>query len=411
VKVFEVEIDSAILRAIIEHGEAAFPNEACGVALGRPDIADLEILIPMKNVQDRYHALDPIQFPRTSRDAFRIDELERMRMLEKHAGLVERILYHSHCDAGAYFSPEDRAMAVHGGVELMPGIVHVVVSVRDGRAQDMAAFTFDAPASSFVEQRIPLTTDAGLPDLEARRMEGREAARPIKPVGRGLCLRRLTKREAELLPPLAEGRRIRLSEDDQAKDIACLEAGLFSPLTGFLRSADVFSIDFKGRLQSGTPWRTPLRLELPKRSVPTVPGGAVVELETVEGRPIALMAVVSLEVVKETVFLGGPVYVYPRYAAVDAAESRAELVRAQAAKVLAIPPGTPVGGLDLAPYDAILCAGEIAGRRTLPLVPSHRGPWLQAVIAQNQGATHIVTADPSLAHHIRETLEIEPVVP
>lgn len=411
-KIFGFSVPDDALRRIADHAERDYPNEACGLGLGGSDA--VEKLVPMKNVQDRYHQLDPSQFPRTARDAFRLDELERMKLLDENEGMEERILYHSHCDAGAYFSPEDRANAVHQGVELMPGVVHVVVSVRDGRATDMAAFKWDEERRTFLEERLPLEAAEGLPDLEMRRIEGREASQPIRPVGRGLCLRRLTPAEARDLPALAEGRRIPLVSEAQVQDLSFLERGLFSPLTGFMRSADVFAVELKGRLQGGTPWRTALRLALPRRTVPPLLGGSIVELTAPKGEPIALMVVVSMETSRDKCFLGGPVYVYPSGATPDAAETRAELVRIQANKVLAIPQEKrgQAEKMDLDEYDALLAVeptGSVGSRPTFPLVPSHRGGWMQAVVAQNQGATHILADDQSVVKQIEDTLEIVPV--
>ena len=131
-KVFDLEITDPIVEAIIAHAERDYPNEACGVVLGTAQ--KLVRVTPLANEQDKYHQHDPKAFPRTAKHAFRMNELERMRVLDaaSEEGLDERIIYHSHCDVGAYFSPEDRAMAVQDGIELSPGVVHLVVSVRDG---------------------------------------------------------------------------------------------------------------------------------------------------------------------------------------------------------------------------------------------------------------------------------------
>jgi [CysO sulfur-carrier protein]-S-L-cysteine hydrolase len=413
VKVFDLELGDDIIRAIAEHGERDYPDEACGLVLGAPDRGELERVAPMKNVQNKYHERDPQQFPRTAKDAFRLDELERMKLLDGAGSSVERILYHSHCDAGAYFSPEDRAAAIHQGSELMPGVVHVVVSVREGKARDMAAFKWDGAKQLFREVRIKIDPGApALPDLELRAMEGGEAARPIRPVGGKLGLRRLGSIESETLRTLPEGRRIALESKEQAEDLRCFERGFFSPLTGFMRSADVFSIDFKGRTQKGTPWRTPLRLELAKKAVPAVAAGAVVELASLEGEPMALMAVVSIEVVKDRVFLGGPVYVYPSEG-LDAAELRASILRLGAKQILAL--GKSVFAkaqkANLSAFDVVLAEGQVGDRTTLPYEGSHRGDWLAAAAAQNSGATHVWVEDQSLAKQIEDTLEIKPWQP
>jgi proteasome lid subunit RPN8/RPN11 len=413
VRVFDLELDDGVIQEIVQHGERDYPLEACGLVLGEPGSTELSRVAPMKNVQDKYHQLDPEKFPRTAKDAFRLDELERMKLLDSAGNLVERILYHSHCDAGAYFSPEDRAAAIHQGVELMPGVINVVVSVREGKARDMAAYKWDASKSLFREVRIKIDPGApALPDLELRAMEGREAARPIRPVGGRLGLRRLGSIESEVLRTLPEGRRIMLETDAQAQDLRCFERGWFSPLTGFMRSADVFAVDFKGRLQKGTPWRTPLRLELAKKAVPQMAAGAVVELASPGGEPIGLMAVVSFDVVKDRVFLGGPVYVYPSEG-LDAAESRAALLRHQAKKVLAIakPFLQKAKKIDLAGFDAILAEEQVGDRTTLPYEGVHRGDWLAAAAAQNAGATHVWVEDQSVAKAIEDTLEIKPWQP
>ena len=61
--------DLSVIQEIATHGERDFPVEACGLVLGRPDHAELARVVPMKNVQDRYHARDPDAFPRDGRDA------------------------------------------------------------------------------------------------------------------------------------------------------------------------------------------------------------------------------------------------------------------------------------------------------------------------------------------------------
>lgn len=157
-RVFGLELDRAHLVAIAEHAEHAYPREACGLVVGRPERSELVRVVPMSNVQDRHHRRDPVRFPHSAREAFRFDALEHWRVLEQleAEGLVERVLYHSHVDQGAYLSDEDRAMAVREGVELLPGVAHLVVSVRDGARSDAAAFRFAKERGVFEEVRLPL---------------------------------------------------------------------------------------------------------------------------------------------------------------------------------------------------------------------------------------------------------------
>jgi proteasome lid subunit RPN8/RPN11 len=421
-ELFGCALTQSILDAVAEHGERDYPREACGLVLGPAEGPELVRVVPLANVQDRYHERDPERFPRDARQAFRVDELERMRVLEaaEAEGLVERALYHSHPDAGAYFSPEDRAAAVHDGEPLMPGVVQMVVSVREGRRSELAAYLWSSAERRFQERRIPLRLTApfaGLPDLETRRMTGGEAARPIEPVGSGLAPRRLTSVESERVRSLAE-RRLPI---DAASALAVqrLGLGLLSPLTGFLRAGELASIGATGRLLSGADWRSPLTLRVPSKQAQGLAIGALVELVDPEDRSLAVMGVSEVHAERGGhVQLGGPVYVYaevlPRP---DAVEIRAELLRRGARRVLAAP-GVSLDGLagaELDDFDVVLAppggAGLAPGRvLEVPLLEGVGG-WQLAAMAQNAGATHVWLPDASEARTVRDTLAIVPWPP
>jgi proteasome lid subunit RPN8/RPN11 len=383
---FDLELTEEQLAQIFEHAEREYPREACGVVIGDPAAPRLARVEPLRNVQDRYHRLDPVRFPRDARDAFRVDELERMRMLERieAEGMVERVLYHSHCDAGAYFSPEDRALAVQDGLELLPGVLHLVVSIRDGRRRDAAVYRWDRDRRCFDEQRVPASTE-GPPDLAARAMEGREAARPIRPVAGALAPRLVTADEARrLLAGCAD----RATIDPAAGiEIRRLALGYWSPLPGFMTAADAQAA-VEGRLiVAGVPWREPLVLEVDRR-----PSGRWVALCGPDGAPVAAIELTEVTAAGERFRLAGPVYAFETGGEPTAADVRAELVRRGWTRVLAM---ADAGGLDQAPpgVDGVLAAR--AARWVGPLVlPSLAGRgWAQAVMAQNAGATEVWVDD------------------
>lgn len=417
----DLEVTDAIVDEIARHGEEVAPVEACGLVLGRPGVPELARVVRMKNVQDKYHARDPAAFPRDGRDAFRLDELERMRVLEaaEAEGLVERILYHSHCEAGAYFSPEDRAMAVREGVELMPGVCHLVVAIRGGRRNDMAMYRWDGEKKAFREARIPIDrAHAGqIPELSLRTMDSREAVRPIRPVGGSLGLRRVTREEQQVLSELSEGRKIGI-DDAAIADVARFEFGLYSPLAGFLRSVEARAVLQTGHLFSGVPWRVPVTLDV-ARCMP-IESGSIVELVDARGTAHAAVGIDGLELqASGQTRVSGPVYAYESGAFRDAAESRAELLRLGAKRVLAVTSAHAGGlrGANLQEFDAILAGGTstrpasaaIADHRiVLPFPMEGRDPWLDAVMAQNLGATHVWVLDPTLARTIADTLAITP---
>ena len=125
--------------------EAAYPHEACGLVLQRAD--GTVAVEACANEQDRYHALDPVTWPRTARTAFRLDERAILRALDRGDRLLG--IFHSHCDAGAYLSVEDRQVAAPDGVPAWPGVAWLVASVIDGRPAGWGFYRFDPGRGEF----------------------------------------------------------------------------------------------------------------------------------------------------------------------------------------------------------------------------------------------------------------------
>ena len=61
------------------------------------------------------------------------------------------VIYHSHVDAGAYFSPTDRKQALVSGYLDQ---VYLVTSVVSGRVEATKAFCWDAGPGEFVETEL-----------------------------------------------------------------------------------------------------------------------------------------------------------------------------------------------------------------------------------------------------------------
>lgn len=144
----ELRAQAAQLAAI--HGECAarYPQEACGLLLRQPDGGLLATAAP--NLQDRYHALDPVAYPRTARTAYKLNE----RLLAKAADQGQQVvgIWHSHCDAGAYFSGEDVRCAAPDGQPLYPGAAYLVVSVIGGQVAGEAMYHWQAQAGAFAAE-------------------------------------------------------------------------------------------------------------------------------------------------------------------------------------------------------------------------------------------------------------------
>src|SRR5687767_7343379 len=104
-------VSPTTLAEVIAHLESTYPNEGCGLILENAEGA--QRVVPMQNAYDRYHAKDPVTYPRTSRTAYLFDGKEQLAVYEEadRRGEQISIIFHSHCEVGAYFSAEDRAMA------------------------------------------------------------------------------------------------------------------------------------------------------------------------------------------------------------------------------------------------------------------------------------------------------------
>ena len=126
---------------------AEYPAESCGVVLTRKDERRL---MPCRNVQNELHARDPERYPRDARTAYYIDPTDLLRIgrLEGE-GFTVSVIYHSHIDAGAYFSETDRRNAMLGDEPSYPQTTYVVTSVREGRVDGMAAFRWDPAQRDF----------------------------------------------------------------------------------------------------------------------------------------------------------------------------------------------------------------------------------------------------------------------
>jgi proteasome lid subunit RPN8/RPN11 len=137
-----------LLARIAAFCEADPAREVCGFVVRRG--ASLDV-VPVENVADRYHERDPASFPRTSRESYLMEPRAQLRVQQELAASGGELVavYHSHVEAGAYFSAKDREDAAFEGVQLLPGADYLVFGLRAGRVTEVKRFRFDA--GEFVE--------------------------------------------------------------------------------------------------------------------------------------------------------------------------------------------------------------------------------------------------------------------
>ena len=139
-------LSEALRRRIESEGSAAYPNECCGILIGRDVVASgvekrrvVDRLEPGRNVfeaDEQYHrfSIDPRQ------------QMKAERAAEAEGKLVLGF-YHSHPDHPARPSEYDRQHA-------WPFYSYVIVAIAKGAAADMTSWVLDEKMNQFSAQTI-----------------------------------------------------------------------------------------------------------------------------------------------------------------------------------------------------------------------------------------------------------------
>jgi proteasome lid subunit RPN8/RPN11 len=154
-------LTGAELAAIRRQAEEEYPRESCGVIVARGGERQL---LRCRNIQDELHARDPVRHPRDARTAYYIDPRDLLRIGDfERRGFSVTVIYHSHVDAGAYFSETDRRQALIGDEPTYPDATYVVTSVVEGKVAATAAFRWHPERRDFVavDPGRALADDAG----------------------------------------------------------------------------------------------------------------------------------------------------------------------------------------------------------------------------------------------------------
>ena len=142
------------LELVHKHAIEEYPHECCGIMIGSPDSDENDILFKCTNIQNKLHEMDPETYTRDARTAFNIEsrELFKIQRETETRGLPYKLFYHSHPDHDAYFSEEDKRMALLDGEPSYPGANYLIVSVYDGMVKDQALFSWNPEKKNFEKQ-------------------------------------------------------------------------------------------------------------------------------------------------------------------------------------------------------------------------------------------------------------------
>jgi proteasome lid subunit RPN8/RPN11 len=162
-----LKLSQSHLEKIRQHGVREYPNECCGILLGRADGENKEVreVVPLKNLrQDAAEAekLLPLDSPgvESERNRFLIDPRDQIRV-EKDArarGLDVVGYYHSHPDHPARPSNYDREHA-------WPWYSYVIVSVQKGEPRDLSSWVLTDDRQRFDSEQLSLLNPGVTPGI------------------------------------------------------------------------------------------------------------------------------------------------------------------------------------------------------------------------------------------------------
>ena len=138
------------LKQITEAAEAAYPEECCGLLVGRSEPSGDRVVMRV--------IASPNVVEGGARDRFEVDPQVRFDVQRALEDGLERIVghYHSHPDHAAQPSGRDLEMAWE------PDLVWLIVAVYDGRASETTAHLLDRDAGRFRPIRLATGTPKNL---------------------------------------------------------------------------------------------------------------------------------------------------------------------------------------------------------------------------------------------------------
>lgn len=137
-----IHIPYNIYNAIISHGEAAYPQEACGLLAGF--YKEKDIIITSHSV-----SLNLADNPQTE---FRIDPVTHIGM-QKTARITGRPIigvYHSHPDGKAIFSSSDKKNAI------IPNFLWLIIAIQQKKKEDIRCYITSPKGKSFLDASLKI---------------------------------------------------------------------------------------------------------------------------------------------------------------------------------------------------------------------------------------------------------------
>ena len=145
------EIPAQILSEVYREARRAFPFECCGWLSGPADSQEVNVVRSCENAQGS--GTHPTQAARGAETAYVITGNDLLSLnLSLDSETPAKVIFHSHPNGRAYFSPTDREVASSpwGDGPAYP-VQQLVVGITDTRVEEAALFAWSDEEEGFVQ--------------------------------------------------------------------------------------------------------------------------------------------------------------------------------------------------------------------------------------------------------------------
>ena len=146
-----LDIPAEVLAEVYREARRAFPFECCGWLAGPADSSAVNAVRSCENAQDS--GTHPTQADRSAERAYVITGSDLLALNHSlDSDTPAKVIYHSHPNGGAYFSPTDREVATSpwGDGPAYP-VQQLVVGITETRVEAAALFAWSDEEERFVE--------------------------------------------------------------------------------------------------------------------------------------------------------------------------------------------------------------------------------------------------------------------
>ena len=146
-----LEISAEILAVVYREARRAFPFECCGWLAGPADGPAVDTVRPCENAQDS--GTHPTQAARGAETAYVITGSDLLSLNHSlDSDTPAKVIFHSHPNGRAYFSPTDREVATSpwGDGPAYP-VQQLVVGITESRVEEAALFAWSEDEGGFVQ--------------------------------------------------------------------------------------------------------------------------------------------------------------------------------------------------------------------------------------------------------------------